>query len=300
MNELVSVIIPCYNQDKYLPDALGSVLAQTYSHWECIIINDGSPDNTEGVARAWILMDPRFKYSKKENGGLGSARNAGLRFARGKYIQFLDADDVIHPDKFNQQTKALDNTGDNALSISSYFASIEDDLTRPHPSWYLNSRFRTLNPLHELITDWESHLSIPVHCFLFKSAIFKNNNIFFNEYLPNHEDWECWMNIFRLQPEVKYVDSTLAIYRLRPGSMGHNTILMEEGYLHAIDIQKNKFSEKSIEYDLLIKRYNRVKYGVSTRNPTIIYFGMFTKKLRRLVSPIFRYILHKISSKLLR
>jgi glycosyltransferase involved in cell wall biosynthesis len=291
---LISVVIPCYNQAQYLPEALSSVLSQTYPDWECIIINDGSLDDTEAVSKAWASKDERFKYLKKENGGLGSARNVGLKSARGKCIQFLDADDVIHPDKFALQIKTLENTGEDAISISSYFASTETNLNQPYTSWYLDPRFRTHNFLHEIITDWESRLSIPVHCFLFKSAIFKVHNILFNEHLPNHEDWECWMNIFRLNPEVKYIDAKLATYRIRTGSMVRDIRLMEKGFLQAIDIQKNKFDENSIEHDLLVKRYNRVKYGFSTRNPFLIYFGMLTKKPRRLVAPIYRHILRMI------
>ena len=87
---LVTVIVPCYNQGEYLNDALLSILNQTYSKWECIIINDGSRDNTSEIANFWCKQDHRFKYLKKDNGGLSSARNAGLKISIGKYIQFLD------------------------------------------------------------------------------------------------------------------------------------------------------------------------------------------------------------------
>ncbi len=103
MNKLVSIIIPCYNQAQYLPDALGSVLAQTYPHWECVIVNDGSTDNAEEVAREWVIKDDRFKYVKKKNGGLSSARNTGLALAVVEYIQFLDADDLLEVDKIKYQ-----------------------------------------------------------------------------------------------------------------------------------------------------------------------------------------------------
>ena len=73
----VSIIVPCYNQAQYLDDCLQSVLDQTYQDWECIIVNDGSPDNTAIIASVWTARDPRFKYIYKENGGLSSARNAG-------------------------------------------------------------------------------------------------------------------------------------------------------------------------------------------------------------------------------
>lgn len=95
MNELVSIIVPCYNQSEYMDECLQSVLEQTYKNWECIIVNDGSPDNTEDVALKWHDKDPRFIYLRKENGGLSSARNFGMLNARGKYILPLDCDDKI-------------------------------------------------------------------------------------------------------------------------------------------------------------------------------------------------------------
>lgn len=94
----ISIIVPCYNQAQYLDECLQSVLDQTYQNWECIIVNDGSPDNTEEVALAWTQKDSRFKYVKKENGGLSSARNAGIKNSVGEYILPLDADDKISED----------------------------------------------------------------------------------------------------------------------------------------------------------------------------------------------------------
>lgn len=91
----ISIIVPCYNQAQYLPDCLQSVVEQTYSDWECIIVDDGSPDNTEEVALEWAAKDNRIKYLKKENGGLCSARNAGISKAEGEWILPLDADDKI-------------------------------------------------------------------------------------------------------------------------------------------------------------------------------------------------------------
>ena len=75
----ISVIVPCYNQAQYLDECLNSVLEQTYKDWECIIVNDGSPDNTEEVAKEWVKKDSRFKYFYKNNGGVNSARNSGLK-----------------------------------------------------------------------------------------------------------------------------------------------------------------------------------------------------------------------------
>ena len=97
MQPSVSIIIPCYKQGQFLSDALDSVLKQTFYHWECIIINDGSPDNTEEIAFTYMQKSGRFKYLKKHNEGLSSARNAGIKMAIGIFILPLDADDIIGP-----------------------------------------------------------------------------------------------------------------------------------------------------------------------------------------------------------
>lgn len=290
-NALVSVIIPCYKQAQYLPDALNSVLSQTYTNWECIIVNDGSPDNTEEVVREWVVKDKRFIYLKKENGGLSSARNAGLKVAKGNYLQFLDSDDALHEEKFFLQIKALDSTCVHALSISDYFSSIATNLTQKHPSRSLSPRFKSSNHIQELITDWEKQLSIPIHCFFFKTALFFDHNIAFNEELLNHEDWDCWMNIFKLKPEVVYVDQKLATYRIRDDSMCRNKQLMNQGYLKAIKIQKASFSKISEEYGLLSKKHNQIKYGVFTRNIIVVYFRITYLALKKYLKMIFRKIM---------
>lgn len=143
MNTLVSIIIPCYNQAHYLPDALESVLAQKYPEWECIIVNDGSRDQTEAVAIEWVAGDKRFTYILKENGGLSSTRNRGLQAATGRYIQFLDADDVIDEEKLSLQVLQLPETQNLALSYCDYFPSTERNLKELYTSWYLNHKFKS-------------------------------------------------------------------------------------------------------------------------------------------------------------
>ncbi|WP_308992650.1 glycosyltransferase family A protein [Mariniflexile litorale] len=98
MSQLVSIIVPCYNQALYLDDALQSVMNQSYQEWECIIVDDGSPDNTEQIAKEWLAKDIRFKYINKKNGGICSARNLGITEADGEFILPLDADDKIGSD----------------------------------------------------------------------------------------------------------------------------------------------------------------------------------------------------------
>lgn len=290
VNAKVSVIIPCFKQAHYLPDALGSVLAQTYPHWECIIVNDGSPDHTEEVAQQWMAKDERFRYVKKENGGLSSARNAGLKAAKGEFIQFLDADDAIHPDKFTLQVEALSKLGPNSLSISDYFASVEDDLSIEYTKWYASPRFLTDNFLIELISRWERELTIPVHSYLFRTNIFVDNDIYFNENLPNHEDWECWMNVFKTKPCIVKIDVKLATYRIRSNSMCSDLNLMKKGYLNAIEIQKNTFNRRSIEWQLLNERFNYIKYGINESNKIKLILKSFIIKVKKILRRVKKYL----------
>lgn len=94
-NPKVSIIVPCYNQAQYLDAALQSVIDQTDSSWECIIVNDGSTDITEEVALSWVSKDNRFRYYAKQNEGLGKTRNYGISKSNGLYILPLDSDNQL-------------------------------------------------------------------------------------------------------------------------------------------------------------------------------------------------------------
>jgi len=106
----VSVVIPCYRQAQFLPEAIASVVAQTFTDWEIIIVDDGSPDDTAAVAQRLIAAHPdrRIRLIRQENRGLAEARNAGIRVARAPYILPLDADDMLEPEMLAQTVAALD------------------------------------------------------------------------------------------------------------------------------------------------------------------------------------------------
>ena len=103
MNELVSVIMPSFNTAKFISETIESVLAQTYANWELIIVDDCSTDNTDEVVKPF-LTDKRIKYLKnKKNSGAAVSRNYALREAKGKWIAFLDSDDLWLPEKLEKQ-----------------------------------------------------------------------------------------------------------------------------------------------------------------------------------------------------
>ena len=98
MNNKISVIIPVYKVEEFLDDCVRSVIAQTHTNTEIILVDDGSPDNCPAMCDSWAEKDKRIKVIHKPNGGLSDARNAGLEIATGEYISFIDSDDWILPE----------------------------------------------------------------------------------------------------------------------------------------------------------------------------------------------------------
>lgn len=95
---LVSIIVPCYKVEQYLPNCIESILSQSYTNWELILVDDGSPDNCGNICDDYAVKDNRIKVVHKQNGGLSSARNAGMKVMNGEYVTFLDSDDFLHKD----------------------------------------------------------------------------------------------------------------------------------------------------------------------------------------------------------
>ena len=116
---LISVIVPVYKVEKYLDRCVASIAAQTYENLEIILVDDGSPDGCGVICDNWARKDPRVKVVHKENGGLSSARNAGVAVATGKYVGFVDSDDYIHPQMYEKLYAALTETGAD-VSICNY------------------------------------------------------------------------------------------------------------------------------------------------------------------------------------
>ncbi len=113
MTPFVSIIINCFNQGCYLERSVKSVLSQTFKDIECLIVDDGSSDNTREIAEVLIKLDSRVKYFHKENGGLPAARNFGFQKSQGEWIQFLDADDWIHEEKIRFQLSHVSKDKNN-------------------------------------------------------------------------------------------------------------------------------------------------------------------------------------------
>ncbi|MGO4821839.1 MULTISPECIES: glycosyltransferase family 2 protein [unclassified Flavobacterium] len=247
---LISIIVPCYNQAQYLPEALQSVLDQTYSDWECIIVNDGSPDDTDIVAKEWLIKDIRFKYIYKENGGLSSARNAGIEIAIGDFIQFLDADDILDFEKLEKSMKKIidqDPLKSNFLIVTT-FKTFETDVEQYYEP--LNYYDVSNITFESILNNWDFEFTIPIHCGLFSKQNFQNFN--FPETLKAKEDWVMWLSILKCDPQIIFINEALVFYRMNGNGMTRNEKFMLENYFKALDfIGLNILS--GVEYQLFLK-----------------------------------------------
>lgn len=249
VSPLVSIIIPTYNNRDVVCDAIDCSLNQAYDNLEIIVIDDGSTDETETLLNE--KYGSRIVCIRQKNRGLSSARNAGIRNASGKYLQFLDADDLIDQSKISTQVEQLQSISGLAVAYCDYVRTAIDDIS---------IKFERMSPVlkkpfDDLVMKWETEISIPPHCFLFDADLFKKCGISFDERLPTHEDWDCWMNVFALNPKVVFIDKPLANYRMRNNSMCSNRSNMRKGYLIAINnqIHKNR-SHKEVVATLKVRK----------------------------------------------
>jgi len=255
---LVSIIIPTYNNASVVCDAINCALQQTYGNLEVLVIDDGSTDDTEQMLQR--TYGDAITCIRQKNGGPGSARNTGIRHATGKYVQFLDADDLLAPDKIRIQVERLRHIPGRALSYCDYVCRDLDDSTVTYEFRHLSPRLQKENPFNDILLKWETELSIPMHCFLFDTAIFKEHAIAFDESLPTNEDWDCWMDVFALKPTVIFIDQVLAYYRMRKNSRCTDRVRMRKGHLKAIDKQIDKYRSNSDVVRNLAIRKARLKY----------------------------------------
>lgn len=199
----LSIIIPCYRQSQYLEEALQSVLEQDFLNWECIIVNDGSPDDTEEIANKWIKKDKRFKYIYQENGGISSARNSGIQISKGEYILPLDADDKIS--KLYAKHALMAFSEDLGLKVV----------------YCRDSRFG-LEEGEWIRIDF-SLLELSRTNMIICSAIFRKKDWelvggYDTRMVNGWEDWEFWIAMLKDGGRVKCLDEIGFYYRIKQNS----------------------------------------------------------------------------------
>ena len=221
-NELISIVVPIYNVENYLRQCLDSIVSQTYQNFECLLINDGSPDNSEDICREYVDKDSRFKYFDKENGGVSSARNLGIERSGGAYITFIDSDDWVDSDYLEVLYNALiDENADIAISTYKQF-NMDDNCYYVHS--YQRGYDRKVFTSEELIGSLSSlnqydNTYIFVSCKLVSKRLLKY--IHFNHCTSYGEDMEYWYKLYLTAKTIVYENKDTYTYRTGNDSSKH-------------------------------------------------------------------------------
>jgi glycosyltransferase involved in cell wall biosynthesis len=244
--DVVSVIIPAYNAAPFIKDTLDSVFAQTYPHYQVIVVNDGSPDTPalEQVLQQYIH---RITYLKQENRGLSGARNTGLRATKGSLVSLLDADDIWMPDYLEEQTRFL----------------------REHPEYdlvYCNARI-----FGNSVYDGKEYMAvcpsngeatsiaiISRRCHVFVSVMARKEPLYaigFDESLRSCEDFDCWIRFTAAGYRIGYHRKVLVLYRRdnANASLTSNPLRMAEYNIQVLTKSLALWSRDSEEVRLLLQ-----------------------------------------------
>jgi glycosyltransferase involved in cell wall biosynthesis len=241
-----SIIIPCFNQAHFLSDCLDSLLSQTYINWEAIVVNDGSSDNTSEVALTFSQRDTRIRLIDKENGGLSSARNTGIRNSNGDRFIFLDSDDFLKSECLDNIASIVQTVNDNFL-IQCGYSYISDDKQKILSEVNIYKK-KSLYP--EIL---EGNLG-PCHSICISKNLAQNIG-YFDESLKSVEDWDFWMRAVKAGCEIRVISDSLVFYRYSKHSMSRDPFIMYNAL--KIVISRGPKKDKRIQIQSAInKDYN--------------------------------------------
>ena len=202
----VSVITPVYNAEKYISEAIESVLNQSYEDFEVIVIDDGSKDNTLSIIKKY---NRKIRWKSQENKGQASAINEGIKMAKGEYVAYLDADDVCMPDRLEIQVKYLDERRNVGLVYSSFYQINSSGEIQ---------RFIRAHPYDDFVLLQEDYIA--------RSTVMHRKKCLdevglFDESITGDDDWDMWIRVSE-KFGIGYVEKPLVKYRVH----GENISLM--------------------------------------------------------------------------
>ncbi len=275
---LVSVIMPCYNGEKYIAEAVESVFAQTLQDFELIVVNDGSTDRSADILAAY---GDRLVVVDQDNRGLPAARNSGIRVSRGKYLAFLDCDDYWAADFLRSMTEAMENT-DIAVSYCGW-----QNVGASDGQPYIPPDYETDEKLHhflEFASLW------PVHAALVRRNALPADPPF-DENLRSCEDYDLWLKTAATKP-IKRVPQVLAYYRHHDdGQMTSNkariaryNLYVKERFLRDNPSARNSITKDQVrEYcaDAFIKFGYRCLWGNDIKSAHNIFRHALLRRMVR-------------------
>ena len=252
-NPLVSIIIPTYNRASLISETLDSILAQTYTNWECLIVDDGSSDNSEIIINKYVELDSRFKFYHRPADrikGANTCRNFGFELSEGKYIQYLDSDDYISLNKIEGQVNQLEKCDLNTIAICKwqFFESLSN-LRKENEELKVYKNFDSILDFIDALALSGGFL--PAHAYLLNRQLVINAGNWMERLLIN-QDGEFFARIFIKTNRAVFVPNVMVYYR--------------RNHIDNISVLSN---EKKLEHAIiswqLIESYFKIHFGESTR-----------------------------------
>ena len=261
---MVSIVVPLYNKEKYILQCLLSIANQDFKDWECIIVDDGSTDESIFLVKKFILQTPgNWKVLSKQNGGPSSARNYGIRNSIGQFVAFIDSDDVWLPNKLSRQLEILFNAPNALMSLTDYVIVEEDcskiKVVRNSKEPQLLSKWLNMRGFGGLVESTG----------LVRQGVFEAS-LFFDENLGTGEGLDFMLRVAQLGDFI-VVPEFLTIYRLSEGQLHKNQEMVQRNSR----ILAQKFADSEVEFEKVNKLQNAYFELSSLRSlpkPKIVMF----------------------------
>ncbi|MDP2923088.1 MAG: glycosyltransferase [Candidatus Omnitrophota bacterium] len=244
----VLVVIPIFNGEKYIAEAIDSVLSQTYQDFQIVVVDDGSNDNTEKIVLSYIDKYPsKIKYIRQNNGGAASARNRGIKSVSSEYVAFVDHDDVWLPEKLKYNMEVLENKKHLAFVCSE--------------AYRINEHGEIIDKLQRLSKDAEDFESLFNRNFVLTLTVTARRSSienvgFFDEKISYSEDYDLWLRLAK-HYKYKYIDLPLAKYRTHSSQKSSNLYMI---YANILKTLKKKEISNNVNFLTYRKKIAKLYY----------------------------------------
>lgn len=214
----ISIITPTYNSSRFIKRTIESVLYQTHTDWEYLIVDDNSTDNTTEIINEFIKQDSRIKLFKTQenSGGPATPKNVGIEKAKGEYIAFLDHDDEWLPEKLEKQLQIFEKSNDEKLGLVSCFINIRNNdkgtIIAKHHNLYRDNALKILLQFNFLATS---------SCIMTKSEVLRNVGLFDTNFRVS-DDWDMWIRILKFGYKIDYAPQYLINYFMYEANLSNN------------------------------------------------------------------------------
>ncbi|MBA4320669.1 MAG: hypothetical protein C0412_19930, partial [Flavobacterium sp.] len=289
-----TVIVPTYNQESYLPQALDSLINQTFKNWEAIIVNDGSKDNTKHVMEGYAAKDKRFKCFNKENGGVASALNVGIEHASGEWICWLSSDDWFEEIKLQAHFEAIKENPEIKFFRSHWTIFFDEKNRRIETGLWLPEPPVQFQVLHFFRANYVHGNSFAAH-----KSVFENVGVF-NESLRQGQDFDMWLRI-SAKYQTMFTNVRTCVTRIHEGQTTNSFVEggLLDSYRALIDfINNNTFDKLFPFYDLYKPENlaNVISEVINISNDTTTYLQRYGFK-SVLIDKMLDWILNNLKGK---